>query len=148
MKVNEFLKIWFDREIEDWGVAISQEYKDFQRNYRSVLKEIGEKIGFELCSFSKNHYAFSVVMKSNTTNQFYYISISDVRYLKNEWATNILYREIADAHNWTGSRNRYSTLEKLSENLISLDKQILQNLEKQNTRQESNQENDFDYQYA
>lgn len=36
----------------------------------------------ELHSFSKNHYEFSAVVKSNTTNQFYYISISDVRYWK------------------------------------------------------------------
>ena len=78
MKVKSFLNTWLDRDIEDWGSTTSQEYKDFQRSYRNVLKEIGKNIGFELHSFSKNHYDFSAVMKSNTTNQFYYISISDV----------------------------------------------------------------------
>ncbi len=155
MQVKEFLNTWFDREIEDWGGTTSQEYKNFQRNYRSVLKEIGKNIGFELHSFNKNHYDFSVVMKSNMTNQFYYLSISDVRYWKNEWANNILYRTMEHEKDWTGGSNRYSTLENLSENLLNLDKQILQNLERENSRQvinhsepqKSNTE-DFEMKYA
>lgn len=155
MKVKEFLNTWLDREIEDWGGTTSQEYKNFQRNYRSVLKEIGKNIGLELHSFNKNHYDFSAVMKSNITNQFYYISISDVRYWKNEWANKILYRTMEHDHDWTGGSNRYSTLENLSKNLLDLDKQILQNLERENTRQvinhpepqKSNTE-DFEMKYA
>ena len=135
MKVKNFLNTWLDRDIEDWGSTTSQEYKDFQRNYRSVLKEIGKDIGFELHSFSKNHYDFSAVMKSNTTNQFYYISISDVRCFKNEWANNILYRTMEHDHDWTGGSNRHSSLDNLSENLLNLDKQILKNLEIENARQ-------------
>lgn len=155
MQVKEFLNTWFDREIEDWGGTTSQEYKNFQRNYRSVLKEIGKNIDFELHSFNKNHYDFSAVMKSNMTNQFYYLSISDVRYWKNEWANNILYRTMEHEKDWTGGSNRYSTLENLSENLLNLDKQILQNLERENSRQvinhsepqKSNTE-DFEMKYA
>ena len=135
MKIEEFLKKWYDKEIEDWGGETSPEYRNFQTNYRSVLKEIGNNISFELHSFSKNHYEFSAVMKSNLTNQFYYISISDVRYWKNEWANSILYRTMEHEKDWTGGCNRYSTLKKLSENLLELDKQILRNLEKENARQ-------------
>lgn len=155
MKVKSFLNTWLDRDIEDWGSTTSQEYKDFQRSYRNVLKEIGKNIGFELHSFSKNHYDFSAVMKSNTTNQFYYISISDVRYFKNEWANNILYRTMEHDHDWTGGSNRYSSLENLSENLVNLDKQILKNLEIENARQVINQSEpqksnteDFEMKYA
>ena len=155
MKVKSFLNTWLDRDIEDWGSTTSQEYKDFQRSYRNVLKEIGKNIGFELHSFSKNHYNFSAVMKSNTTNQFYYISISDVRYFKNEWANNILYRTMEHDHDWTGGSNRYSSLENLSENLVNLDKQILKNLEIENARQVINQSEpqksnteDFEMKYA
>ena len=155
MKVKSFLNTWLDRDIEDWGSTTSQEYKDFQRSYRNVLKEIGKNIGFELHSFSKNHYDFSAVMKSNTTNQFYYISISDVRYFKNEWANNILYRTMEHDHDWTGGSNRYSSLENLSENLVNLDKQILKNLEIENARQVINQSKpqksnteDFEMKYA
>lgn len=155
MKVKEFLNTWIDRKIEDWGGTTSQEYKDFQRNYRSVLKEIGKDIGLELHSFNKNHYEFSAVMKSNITNQFYYISISDVRYWKNEWANKILYRTMEHDHDWTGGSNRYSTLENLSKNLLNLDKQILRNLEIENARQVINHSEpqktnteDFEMKYA
>ena len=154
MKVKDFLKQWYDRTIEDCGGVTSQEYKDFQRGYRFLLKEIGKEIGFELHSFSGSHYNFSAVMKSNSTNKFYYISISDVRYWKNEWANKILYRTMEHETDWTGGSNRYSTLENLSENLLELDKQILRNLERENTRQVSNSElsksntKDFEMKYA
>lgn len=155
MKVKEFLAKWYDKEIEDWGGETSPEYKNFQTNYRSVIKDFCKNIGMELYSFSKNHYDFSAVIKSNSSNQFYYISISDVRYWKNEWANNILYRTMEHEKDWTGGSNRYSTLENLPENLLTLDKQILRNLEKENTRQvinhsepqKSNTE-DFEMKYA
>lgn len=155
MKVKEFLAKWYDKEIEDWGGETSPEYKNFQTNYRSVIKDFCKNIGMELYSFSKNHYDFSAVIKSNSSNQFYYVSISDVRYWKNEWANNILYRTMEHEKDWTGGSNRYSTLENLPENLLTLDKQILRNLEKENTRQvinhsepqKSNTE-DFEMKYA
>lgn len=139
MKEKEMLRKWLDVNIEDWGGVTSDEYKEFVKNYRSVLKNIGKQIGFELHSLNNHHYDFSAVMKSNTTNQFYYISISDVRYFKNEWAENILYRTMEHDHDWTGGSNRYSLLENLSKDLLDLDKQILKNLEIENSRQISYQ---------
>lgn len=155
MKVKKFLEQWYDRTIEDWGGTTSQEYKDFQRGYRNVLKEIGNEIGMELHSFNKNHYDFSAVMKSNKTEQFYYISISDVRYFKNEWANNILYRTMANDKDWTGGSNHYCSLKELSESLVLMDNQLLKNNEKENTRQVNYQdatqksiEDDFEINYA
>ena len=82
MTVDKFLNKWYNKEFENWGGETSPEYKNFQTNYKSVIKEICNDIGMNLYSFNKNHYEFSAVVKSNTTNQFYYISISDVRYWK------------------------------------------------------------------
>ena len=155
MKIKQFLEKWYNKEIEDWGGETSPEYRNFQTNYRSVIKDFCENIGMELYSFNKNHYDFSAVVKSNNTNQFYYISISDVRYWKNKWANEILYRTMEHEKDWTGGSNRYSTLENLPENLLELDKQVLRNLEKENTRQvinhselqKSNTE-DFEMNYA
>lgn len=152
MKEKELLKRWSNMGYYDWGIY---EYKDFQRNYRSVLKEIAMKIGFELHSFKNIFYSFSAVIKSNTTNQFYYISISDVRFFKDEWAKEILYRTMENEHDSTGGKNRYSTLENLAENLSILDKEISKNLEKEITRQVTNSieplksnTEDFDVKYA
>jgi len=144
MNIKKFLNKWYDKEITDWGGQTQPEYKhlrtdyeysDFQRNYKSVIKEFCKDIGMELHSFNKNHYNFSAVIKSNATNQFYYVSISDVRYWKNEWADNILYRTMEHEKDWTGGSNRYSKLQDLPESLLNLDIQISQKLEREQTRQ-------------
>ena len=144
MTITKFLSKWYDKEITDWGGQTHPEYKDlrtdyeysdFQRNYKSVIKDFCKDIGMELHSFNKNHYIFSAVIKSNITNQFYYVSISDVRYWKNEWADNILYRTMEHENDWTGGSNRYSTLKDLPENLLNLDIQISQKLEREKTMQ-------------
>ena len=80
MTVDKFLEKWYDKEIEDLGGETSPEYRNFQTNYRSVIKDFCKDIGMELHSFSKNHYDFSAVVKSNKTNQFYYISIRKYTY--------------------------------------------------------------------
>lgn len=154
MTVEKFLDKWYDKEIEDWCGETSPEYRNFQMNYRSVLKDISKNIGMELYSFNKNHYDFSAVLRSNVTNQYYYISISDVRTWKNEWADKVLYRTMEHEKDWTGGSNHYSTLEKLAINLLNLDLQLSQKIEKENTRQIANQAemsnkiDDLDLNYA
>ena len=120
MKIDSFLRQYYDKEIEDYGGIASPEYKEFERNYKSVLKEIAKEINFTLYKFNGNHYEFSCVMQNNVTGNFYYISISDVRFWNNEWANNILYRTMANDHDWTGGMNHYSTLKNLAENLVNL----------------------------
>lgn len=155
MTIEKFLEKWYNKQIEDWGGEVSPEYKNFQTNYRSVIKDFCKDIEMELYSFSKNHYEFSAVLKSNNTNQFYYISISDVRYWKNEWANNILYRTMNNEKDWSGGSNHYSTLEELAEKLLNLDLKIARKLENENTRQITNQveiqndkTDDFDVNYV
>lgn len=144
MNIKKFLDTWYDKEITDWGGYTHPEYKswktefeyaDFQRNYRSVIKEFCKDIGMELHSFNKGHYEFSAVVKSKVTNQFYYISIPDVRYRNNEWANHILYRTMKHEKDWNGGMNQYSSLQNLAENLLNLDLKISKDLEKENTRQ-------------
>ena len=120
MKLESFLRKYYDKEIEDYGGIISPEYKQFEKDYKSVLKEIAKEINFTLYEFNGNHYQFSCVMQNNGTGNFYYISISDIRFWKNEWADNILYRTMAHDHDWRGGSNHYSTLKNLAENLTIL----------------------------
>lgn len=135
MNSNNFLEKWYNRKIQDDGAYTSNEYTQFQREYRGVLKEIGKENNMNLHSFNKSHYEFSAVMQSNKTNKFYYVSIPDVRYFNNEWANNILYRTMEHEKDWTGGKNMYSSLEQLSANLSNLDNQILKNLEQKNNSQ-------------
>lgn len=62
MKIKNFLDKWYDVNIQDDGPNNSLEYLEFQRDYRNVLKNIGNEIGFNLYSFNKGHYNFSVVV--------------------------------------------------------------------------------------
>ncbi len=139
MTIEKFLNKWYNKEIEDWGSETSPEYKNFQTNYRSVIKELCQDIDISLYSFNKNHYNFSAVIMSNKTNQFYYMSISDIRYWKNEWANKILYRTMEHEKDWTGGSNHYSTLKELAENLLELDLQMERKIENNDTRQIINQ---------
>lgn len=129
-----FLDKWYNKEIEDDGAYTSAEYNLFQKNYREVLKDICKDIDFAIKEFHKNHYCFSAVLSSQKTEQLFYISISDVRYFRNDWADNILYRTMEHEKDWTGGSNHYSKLNDLDFNLLELDNQILK------TRQVVNQD--------
>lgn len=137
MTIEKFLEKWYNKRIDDWGSETSPEYKNFQTNYRSVIKDFCKDIDMELHSFSKNHYEFSAVIKSNKTGKFYYISISDVRFWKNQWAEDILYRTMKHDKDWSGGSNCYSTLRDLPQNLLNLDLRILK--ETENARNIDNQ---------
>lgn len=123
MKMNDFINKWYGKRIDDWGSETSPEYKQFEKEYKNILREIGKEIDFELYSFSNNHYDFSAVMKSNKTNSFYYVSISDVRAWNTEWADSVLYRTMKHDKDWTGGQNCYSKLQELGNNLNLLDRQ-------------------------
>ena len=154
MNINSFLKKWYNKRIEDYGSCNSPEYIQFQKEYKSVLKEIGKENNMNLHSFNKNHYEFSAVMQSNKTDKFYYVSIPDVRYFNNEWADNILYRTMGHEKDWTGGTNLYSSLENLSQELSNLDNQIFKNLSQKDNSQVVNHDRpeklilgDFDNEY-
>jgi len=118
-KIAKFEKEWKAHTFST-GVYPGEDYVSFQRKYRNLLKAVAENAGMELHSFNKNHYEFSAVLRDKETGAFVYVSISDVRFFPNEWATSILYRTMAHEKDWTGGYNRYSTLSDLSDNLRRL----------------------------
>lgn len=119
--LEKFIKEYYNHTFDDWGGTTSQDYETFQRKYKSILKKIGEEIGFELHSFSKSHYEFSAVMRNTKNDKYYYISISDVRYWKNEWFDDILYRTMKHDKDWTGGNNNRCNLRELKDKLVELD---------------------------
>lgn len=128
-KVNSFIKKWYGKEIENYFGETSPEYKQFQKEYKSLFKNIASDIEMNLYSFNPNHYEFSAVMQSNTTKSFYYISISDVRFWDNEWANNILYRTMEHDKDWHGGSNHYTNLQELANNLEKLNKNFEKDIE-------------------
>ena len=106
------LKKWIDYSFST-GSETGEDYRKFERAYRTELKKIAEKAGFELYKFNKNHYEFSAVLRNKENNGFVYIAISDVRYFKNQWYNNILYRQMRNENDWTGLQNMYCSLDNL-----------------------------------
>lgn len=133
MKIKAFLNKWYDIDIENWGVTTSDEYRKFQDDYKNTLKDICKGIGFELKDFNKNHYNFSAVVQNKKNKLNYYISISDVRWWKNEWADKILFRTMKDEKDWTGGSNHYCKLSELSDCLVALNKEFEKNIIDENT---------------
>ena len=137
MKINSFLNKWYNKEIENWGVTTSKQYRDFESDYKNVLKEMCKELGFELKDFSKNHYNFSAVLQNKKNKLCYYISISDVRWWKNEWADKILYRTMKDEKDWTGGSNHFCKLTELADYLITLNNQYENSIIFENTIDEN-----------
>lgn len=92
----------------------------FQREARAALKELADAAGYTLHKFLPNHYQFSAILQEHETGAYAYVSISDVRFFRNAWATNILYRQMRDEYDWHGGDNHYCTLTGLSTALQSL----------------------------
>lgn len=120
-KLNSFINKWQGVVIDDDGGYTSQHYRQFQSEYKNLLKSvICKETNTELHSFSPSHYSFSAVLKHSETSTFYYLSISDVRHWQDQWFTNILFRTMAHDKDWSGGRNQYANLTDLAEDLNAL----------------------------
>lgn len=102
------------------GGETGEDYKSFQREARAAIKELADKANYAVHTFLGNHYSFSVVLRERETGAFTYISISDVRFWKDEWATNVLYRQMKDDTDWCGGQNHYCRLLDLPKKLEKL----------------------------
>jgi hypothetical protein len=100
------------------GYETGEDYKTFQRKYINYLKYLCNINGWELCKTMKNHYEFSVFFKCK--EKYIYMSISDVRYFKNEWYNDILYRLAQNDNDYHGKQNHSTTLIDLPNALIEL----------------------------
>ena len=119
-RIDKFIIKWTQNKVEDCGCVNSKDYLQFQKEYKQLLKNIANEIGFEFYNFLPSHNEFSAILKSCETGQYYYIYISDVRYFPNKWFTTVLYRTMKHEKDWTGGPNRYSTLRELGDNLTRL----------------------------
>ena len=80
--INE-LKKYLNYEFSS-GPYTGEDYKKFQTKYINYLRSMCKNYGWELVNVGRNHYCFSAFVK-NQENKYVYLSISDVRFLNNEW---------------------------------------------------------------
>lgn len=91
--------------------------KFFLRRYRDWLKKLWSGI-YEI-EVRKGYYELYATVKS-TDGKFVYISISDIRYWQDEWATSILIRTMKDENDYHGGPNHFTNISRLKEDVINL----------------------------
>ena len=121
MTTLQKLKSYAISGIENWGGITSPDYKEFEKTYRKHLRSVAKSVDGELVKFMPQHYEFSCFVKRN--NKFVYISISDVRYFRNEWQDNILIRTAQNESDYHGGSNNYATLKNINEKIKALTEQ-------------------------
>ena len=94
------------------GGYTGEDYKTFQRKYINYLRSLCKENGWELLNPCKGHYEFAVFIRNQAGNHLY-LSISDVRFWKNEWYNRILIRTAAHEKDYHGGRNNYTHLREL-----------------------------------
>lgn len=120
MIIETFINKWLNHKFENLGTVVSTDYKQFQKEYKAIIKQIAKENDFDIYTFNSNHYEFSCVLKHTETLQFIYISISDVRFFPNQWCNHILFREMEHETDWKGKTNKYCNLNELSASIGSL----------------------------
>lgn len=95
----------------------SEEAKSFLRKFGNYLRKC---FGKDRVSVSKNNYYELSAVISSGNGKFVFVSISDIRYWQDQWATNILYRTMAHEKDWTGGANHYTDIVNLKEDVTRL----------------------------
>ena len=109
----EEFKRW---EFSSGGIE-GEDFKVFSRLFKKFIKG-SIPVDGELVEFSSGHYDVSGFIQRG--NRFVYFSISDVRYFKNKWVTQILIRTAENEKDYTGRANGYTTLESFREGVSRL----------------------------
>ena len=100
-KKTPVVEDWLNHEFSTGGYA-GKDYLDFQRAAKRDLKKIAQSAGFQMHSFSPNHYCFSAVLRQESSGAFAYVSVSDVRSGGRVWYNRVLYRTMRHEKDWTG----------------------------------------------
>ena len=94
------------------GCYTGEDYKSFQRKYINYLRSLCKENGWELLNPCKGHYEFAVFIRNQAGNHLY-LSISDVRFWKNEWYNRILIRTATHEKDYHGGGNHHTHLKEL-----------------------------------
>lgn len=94
--------------------------KDFKRFARLFKNYIKKSLSSELkiVNLLNSHYYLCGFITNGT--KYVYFSVSDVRHFPKKWFNDIMYRTAEHEKDYTGGRNRYTTLENFSRDIEAL----------------------------
>lgn len=73
--MEQFIKKYHNRVLEDWGSVVSPEFKTFQGAFKRYMSKVAESIGATLVEFSKGHYDVSGFIRRG--EKYVYFSYSN-----------------------------------------------------------------------
>jgi len=116
MNMNSFVKKWDGKGIQDDGPVTSDEFKEFAKDFKGVLKDMCQRNGWSLEDFSKGHYDISGFLSrpmNNGSKAYIYYNFNVPRgefplSLRTEqFRQALLYRTAKNIHDYTGGSNSY-----------------------------------------
>ena len=105
------LQSWITDGIEDWGGVVSDDFKEFAKDYKAFMKKVCEENGWQLVNWNNGHYYCSCFVENH--GKYIYMSFSDVRHFSRSWYQNILYRSAKDSKDYSGGSNNYTDLDNI-----------------------------------
>ena len=105
--MRTFIKKWEWFKFILYSVPTEQ-YANFNKWFKRIMKNIATNLWWTIEWFKPNHFDTSWFITVGDKHVF--ISISDVRYFKDEWKDHILYRTAKDTNDYMWWSNKYTTL--------------------------------------
>lgn len=119
--LNKIYKDYIDFYFES-SCSTTPQFASFARKIKNALKKDAEAVGLKLVEFSRGHFYISAFVLNPLTNQYAYISVSDVRWMLcgKRPLDDILYRTAKDEHDYHGGCNNFTDLPNLIERVSIL----------------------------
>lgn len=127
--MDKFLTKWNGREIEDWGSVVSDEFREFARDFKSYVKRCFDGTGYKVEGYHAGHYDMSgFLVKEGDPTDCVYFSYNVPRYEKIDVTApgahyGVLYRTAENTKDFRGGMNHFSSLAEFnSERLLEIGK--------------------------
>jgi len=107
---------WLNYEFQTSSTT-TEKFVDFFKDLKKYIKTNLPE-GAELVNFTKNHFCGSGFVKKG--DKYVYISISDVRFFKDEWYNKMLIRTAKHDKDFTGGANGFTDLPNLKKEIENM----------------------------
>lgn len=119
MTVLSFVKKWDGKGIQDDGGVVSQAFRVFTRDFRSVTKTVAEELGARLISFSAGHYDVCGFIEKDGKYLYFSFSVprgeAPMSLREPKFMGEVLVRTASGPKDYTGGRNNFCPMAEIKE---------------------------------
>lgn len=108
------IKKWTGKGIEDDGGVVSEQFKQFSRDFRSAIKTAAMHMGAELVSYTSGHYDMSGFLSKDGRYVYFHYSVPrgelPLNLYESSFMGGVLIRTASGPKDYTGGQNRYCSV--------------------------------------